>query len=658
MPHQPIAAIEQLLREAGSLRALARRLVAPSDVDDVLQDSWVAFLQRPPAASRPPLPWLRSVVRNLASNRRRDDRRRQVHEASCGTAQAPVDTAALAQTAELHRRLAVAVEGLPEPLRAVVVLCYLHGLDSGEAGRRLGLPASTVRTRHQRALEELRAALDEQSPGGRAAWVAAVHALFGAPAARLAVGAGLGVAASAIAVAAVVALVVFVSDLGSGASGPEVRALASAGSARSDAGTTPSAGTPAAASGPERVEQPPRDAAAPATAPTGSIEGRILVDGQLPAFDLHLRLVARDDARAATAGSGDLRPRLQALRELTVSSAEQGRFRFEGLPAERPCELFVEGCEALDGAPSVPLRSPSTAVIVHLRQGPRLTGAITLPDGGPLDLAGQCELRTLDADGAVAGFEVVPFQCRADGAFAVQLRPHGQRIAATIRFEVDGRGYLHHEVPPCDRRRGADLGVLALEPVQDVELLVVDDRGLALRDATVAVDGATATARRVGADANGVCRIGFVPRRAAALRVVAPGHAPAVVASPPGGVARIELAPVVELAVRVDAALRRLTTNVRLISHGPVFVAGAPAVPGAKLVAGTGGASTEASSGSAGEPLVWSFTPSADGTLVVADLRPAIHLAVVAVDGDGRVLARCEHVLPDRGRTELVLSPR
>jgi RNA polymerase sigma factor (sigma-70 family) len=664
-------AIERLLQEAKALRALARCLVAPADVDDVLQDTWVAALQRPPDATRPARPWLSRIVRNLASNRRRDDQRRQAREAAhagahagAGTAD-PADAAALAQAAELHRRLAVAIERLPEPLRAVIVLCYFHGLDSRAAGDQLGLPATTVRTRHQRALEELREALDTDDPGGRAAWTAAVHALLRttpAPAATAAGGIGALAAAAALTAATVFAFV---------ASWPGTEAGIATGPANVGADRMRVAGAPARDDAVPRREQPATgrsDAArarsedtarseAAAAAP-GGLEGQLLIDGAPPAFDVLVRLVADADARSVAAPEppSGARPRLQPLRELLLPAGD-GHFRFDGLPAGWRGALFADGCEGLDGAAAVPVQVPSRGTTLHVRSGPRITGRLAAADGGPLDFAGLCELRTSGADGAQAT-EVVPFRCRADGAFAIPLRPRGERVTAVLRVEVDGRGFLHHEVPPCDRRRGADTGLLGLEPVRGLALRVVDAEGRALADATATIAGDTEAARAVRADADGTCHVAFAPRRAVTLRIAAPGHAARSVAAPPDGVATMALDPIVGLTVRIPAPLLATTAHVRLTAAQPVFVDGAaPALEGAKVVEGTAGARRPDEAG-AGALFAWTFTPGAAGDLHITDLRPHTAFTVEAVDAAGRVLARRDVLLPARGSADVVLASR
>src|SRR5262245_29421694 len=96
--------IEALLNEAGWLRRLAASLVGDAaQADDLVQDTWVAALRRPPSAERAPRPWLARVVRNLARNAGRDGARRRTREGFAQEERADPGPAALVQEAEAQR---------------------------------------------------------------------------------------------------------------------------------------------------------------------------------------------------------------------------------------------------------------------------------------------------------------------------------------------------------------------------------------------------------------------------------------------------------------------------------------------------------------------------------------------------------------------------
>jgi RNA polymerase sigma-70 factor (ECF subfamily) len=183
---------QALLAHSGWARRLARHLVSEAQVDDLVQDALVAGLRRPPAGDRPIRGWLATVLRNLALNRTTAERRRQAREQRVAEADAAAPSAeeALA-TVQLHRQLARLVEKLPPDDRRIVVLHYFEERSSGEIGKLLELPAATVRWRLGRAVEQLRAWLDEEAGGARQRWMLALAPLLRAPA-PLSAGAVLG----------------------------------------------------------------------------------------------------------------------------------------------------------------------------------------------------------------------------------------------------------------------------------------------------------------------------------------------------------------------------------------------------------------------------------------------------------------------------------
>ncbi|MEQ8317097.1 MAG: sigma-70 family RNA polymerase sigma factor [Phycisphaerales bacterium] len=72
------------------------------------------------------------------------------------------------ERAEFARRVARAVERLPEPMRSVLVLREVDGLSSAELGEALGVSASQVWTLVHRAKARLRRELDGAGEGGDA----------------------------------------------------------------------------------------------------------------------------------------------------------------------------------------------------------------------------------------------------------------------------------------------------------------------------------------------------------------------------------------------------------------------------------------------------------------------------------------------------------
>jgi len=158
------AAIGEIIeRCTPMLRALARRYVAnPAEVDDVLQDVWLTFVQNldrihEPAATRG---WL---VRVLTHTAWRAQRRagRAVPTADVGERAAVHDTedAALRRVwcDELRDRLTPALRALrPADRRLVVLLASDRQPDYRTVSRLVRRPVGSIGPTRQRALERLR----------------------------------------------------------------------------------------------------------------------------------------------------------------------------------------------------------------------------------------------------------------------------------------------------------------------------------------------------------------------------------------------------------------------------------------------------------------------------------------------------------------------
>ena len=72
--------MESLLAEGAWVARLARRLVGDDAADDVVQDTWVAALEKAPRERERLRPWLARVVTNFARQRRRGDAHRVQRE--------------------------------------------------------------------------------------------------------------------------------------------------------------------------------------------------------------------------------------------------------------------------------------------------------------------------------------------------------------------------------------------------------------------------------------------------------------------------------------------------------------------------------------------------------------------------------------------------
>ena len=160
---------ETVMNELAGLQALARSLAhGDSDADDLIQDTAVTAIARPPDAERPVKPWLVTVLLNRWRMDRRGRTRRQAREQAIelapAAAEAPPDAI---DRARMLEKLASALVELDEPYRKVVIGRYLDGKTAAQLARELGIPAATVRWRLKTGLDRLRSALDARSPRWR-----------------------------------------------------------------------------------------------------------------------------------------------------------------------------------------------------------------------------------------------------------------------------------------------------------------------------------------------------------------------------------------------------------------------------------------------------------------------------------------------------------
>jgi RNA polymerase sigma-70 factor (ECF subfamily) len=145
---------------------LARRL-GPALADDLSSETFLlafAARERYDVRHTEARPWLYGIAANLIARQRRAEQRYyralartrpdQVSDGDADRVVGRVDAAA-------HRNvLAAALARIPADDREVLLLIAWAELTSEEAGRALGIPAGTVRSRLHRARRELRTALN------------------------------------------------------------------------------------------------------------------------------------------------------------------------------------------------------------------------------------------------------------------------------------------------------------------------------------------------------------------------------------------------------------------------------------------------------------------------------------------------------------------
>jgi len=161
---------ESIEANAGWLRALALHLVGPDQADDLVQDTWVRALEKPPRRQGSTAAWLAQVIKNLGANHRRAETRRRQRETRVAERD-DTDSPAAADVAgilDLNQQLLEAVRRLAEPFQTAVVLRYYEGLTPREIAAQLDVPDSTARGRLARGMAMLRRDLEAgHGPGWR-----------------------------------------------------------------------------------------------------------------------------------------------------------------------------------------------------------------------------------------------------------------------------------------------------------------------------------------------------------------------------------------------------------------------------------------------------------------------------------------------------------
>jgi RNA polymerase sigma-70 factor (ECF subfamily) len=162
-------AYEELVRVHGTIAFRTAWVITRSaaDAEEAAQDAFVKAHRALPRfrEGAPFRPWLLTIVANEARNRVRSAGRRaglvqRVVEERRPDDAVPSPEAALLGS-ERREELMAAIDSLPDPAREVIACRYLLELSEEETAAALDCPRGTVKSRVSRALERLRAELEE-----------------------------------------------------------------------------------------------------------------------------------------------------------------------------------------------------------------------------------------------------------------------------------------------------------------------------------------------------------------------------------------------------------------------------------------------------------------------------------------------------------------
>ncbi|MCI0586836.1 MAG: sigma-70 family RNA polymerase sigma factor [Planctomycetes bacterium] len=320
---------ETLLTHGDFVRALARALLDEHRAEDVVQQTWLAALERPPRAPGRLRAWLAIVAKNFAARAARSEDRRVRREQAAARPERVPSTAEVFEREAARRRVVEAVVALAEPYRSAVLLRYFENLPPREIAARLDVPVATVQTRLKRALAQLRARLDRDHGGDGRTWAlvlaplaapaAAEGAVGGAVAGVLAMKTGTKVAAAVLLLggSAVLWVASEPEGRGEGKSPPLLAATAP------PPDRIPSYAPPTPPVQATAVEREPAAKRRPLDVPRSELRGRVLDDRGAPIRGAEVAAAGR---AVASDGSGEFRLEVPGGEEREVTASHPDHF--------------------------------------------------------------------------------------------------------------------------------------------------------------------------------------------------------------------------------------------------------------------------------------------------------------------------------------------
>lgn len=484
---------------AAFVRAVARRLVAdPSDVDDLVQETWLRALAngRAPRSARA---WLAKVVRSVWTDRHRADRARLRREQQIAAERARSGHAEHAgDDAFGFASLTRALEALPTDYRRVLQLRYHADLSPTAIATELGVPLPTVKARLARALQLLRADLDTRHGDGH--WRALLIPLLPLPPGAAGTGSaafvtGVLVNKLLVVLVAVVALAVLLPHLLEPSAAPAVttaphtpdRALVQVADDVGRAAVTTGAGG-------SEADQPRERAAAVApadsAAPDAPVHGRVLYQstGQgvpfLPVVVKTQRMVTlvrtnRDGAFAAPATwPADVEIAVNGAPIVNASEPKQSDPTTSG--SSEPALSRVGGLPLLvgpdrEGKATSAGQAPATQT--HFQ--PLATAAVREGDGWRMVVElGPTYLLKVADDARLQGLQLRAFLRDDDDALATRVQRSVDSMSACEAAPDDRLQWCRVPAPPAHYGERCRLVVLAEDGFWRAEIADVGTKGV------------------------------------------------------------------------------------------------------------------------------------------------------------------------------------
>jgi RNA polymerase sigma-70 factor (ECF subfamily) len=157
------AGVTELNEHRKFLERTAQRILGDDpEVQDVVQEAYLAALRRGGEIEPSPRAWLFRVTINLAKRALRSQARRERREALSSPPAADPGPVECAIRRESQRLIAEAVDDLETPQRDAVRLRFFEELDYASMARRLSVNQEAVRSCVRRAVQLLRLRLDRR----------------------------------------------------------------------------------------------------------------------------------------------------------------------------------------------------------------------------------------------------------------------------------------------------------------------------------------------------------------------------------------------------------------------------------------------------------------------------------------------------------------